>query len=221
MRGSHILVIAMGIGGAGLAYAYGPDFDAPGIAARIRAAGTLGPIALAGMFVLQCVVAPLPSEPVMMAAGYVYGPGPGFALSWLGVVVGAAACFGLARAFGRPLVTRFVSHERLDAVDEFVGARGARVTFAAVLALRVLSFHSFDVLSYACGLVCFPFRWFLIATAVGVVPKAFAFTYLGATIGARPGWLDAVILIGSFGVLALLPFAKKIRNSKVAKFEKN
>jgi uncharacterized membrane protein YdjX (TVP38/TMEM64 family) len=149
----------------------------------------------------------------MMAAGYVYGPGSGFVLAWLGVVAGAAACFGLARAFGRPLVTRFVSHRRLDAVDEFVSARGVHATFAGVLALRVLAFHSFDVLSYACGLVSFPFRWFLAATAIGAVPKAFAFTYMGATIGSRPGWLDVLILVGSFGVLALLPFLRRLRSS--------
>jgi uncharacterized membrane protein YdjX (TVP38/TMEM64 family) len=205
--GVAVIFAAVGL----LGWRGAPAFDAPAIAARIREAGMLGPLALGAMFVLQCVVSPLPSEPVMMAAGYVYGPASGFVLSWLGIVAGAVACFALARAFGRPFVTRFVSHERLDRVDEFVSARGVRTTFAAVLALRVLAFHSFDVLSYACGLVSFPFRWFLAATVIGAVPKAFAFTYMGATIGGRPGWLDVLILVGSFGVLALLPFLRRLR----------
>ena len=40
-------------------------------------------MALFGLFVLQCVVAPIPSEPFMMAAGYVYGPSAGFAIASL------------------------------------------------------------------------------------------------------------------------------------------
>lgn len=207
----RLVMLAAAIGAGVLLWPYLPEFDAPALAARVREAGAAGPLALSAAFVLQCVVAPLPSEPVMMAAGYVYGPAPGFVLAWLGVVAGAVVCFGLARAYGRPLVTRMVSHRRLDALDEFVGARGVRATFAAVLALRVLSFHSFDVLSYVCGLVQFPFRWFLAATAIGAVPKVFAFTYMGATLGGRPGWLDALILVGSFGVLALLPLLRRFR----------
>lgn len=209
MPWKRVVIAAGAATAAALVWARAPDVDAPAIAARVREAGALGPVALVAAFVLQCVVAPLPSEPVMMAAGYVYGPGPGFAVAWLGVVAGAAACFALARAYGRPLVARFVSHARLDALDAFIGARGVRATFAAVLALRVLAFHSFDVLSYACGLVCFPFRWFVAATAIGAVPKVFAFTYMGATIGGRPGWLDALILAGTFGVLALLPLVRR------------
>jgi hypothetical protein len=74
-----------------------------------------------------------------------------------------------------------------------VGDRNLGGAFAIVLALRLFAFTSFDVLSYACGLVRFPFRWFLLATALGAVPKVFAFTYAGASIGARArlvGMLD-------------------------------
>jgi len=78
--------------------------------------------------------------------------------------------------------------------------------FAIVLALRLFAFTSFDVLSYACGLVRFPFRWFLLATALGAVPKVFAFTYAGASIGARPRWLDGLMLVGTLGVLLVLPW---------------
>jgi uncharacterized membrane protein YdjX (TVP38/TMEM64 family) len=70
------------------------------VAERVRAAGPLGPLALLAWFVLQCVVVPLPSEPAMMAAGFVYGFGVAFGITWLGVVLGAAACFGLARRLG-------------------------------------------------------------------------------------------------------------------------
>lgn len=87
------------------------EFEAAVIAERVRAAGTFGLVGLVALLVVQCVIAPIPSEPIMMAAGYVYGPGPALLISWIGVVLGASACFWLGRAFGRPLAERVVSAE--------------------------------------------------------------------------------------------------------------
>jgi uncharacterized membrane protein YdjX (TVP38/TMEM64 family) len=188
-----------------------PALEPEAVAARVRDAGPIGPLALVLWFVLQCVVVPLPSEPAMLAAGFVYGPRLGFAIGWLGVVLGAGACFGLARRFGRPFVERFVRPDRLDALDARLGERGLAATFAVVLVLRLFAFTSFDVLSYACGLFRFPFRWFVLATIVGAVPKVFAFTYTGAGVGARPGWLDEVILVGMLSGLLVLPWVVRIR----------
>jgi uncharacterized membrane protein YdjX (TVP38/TMEM64 family) len=192
------------------------DFDAAAIAERVRAAGALGLIGLLALLVVQCVIAPVPSEPIMMAAGYVYGPGPALLISWIGVVLGASCCFGLARLYGRPLAERVVTAKRLDAAEAHLDRGGAWLTFAGLLAIRTLAFHSFDVLSYACGIVRLPFLVFLAATVLGALPKVFAFTYAGATFAARPAWLDAIILVGTFGVLAVVAVAAVLRGRRTA-----
>ncbi len=176
------------------------------LAERLRDLGLLGPLALFALFVLQCVIAPLPSEPLMMAAGFVYGPRVGGVVAWLGVVVGASACFSLARVYGRPFAERFVKAERLRDIDRFLVGRGRVAAFLALLGIRVFAFSSFDVVSYAFGLVRFPFPSFLAATAVGVVPKVLAFTYLGANTASRPAWLDWTIALGTLGILVVLPW---------------
>lgn len=176
------------------------------VAQQVRDAGVLGPVVLFALLVLQCVVSPLPSEPLMMAAGYVYGPAAGFALSWAAVVAGAAACFALARMFGRPFVERFVSTERVVNLDSYVRSRGPTHVFVALLAVRLLAFSSFDLVSYGCGLLPLPFRSFLLASVLGVVPKAFAFTYLGANMSELPAWLSTLILLGTFGIVLLIPW---------------
>ena len=183
-----------------------PPLDAEALATRVRAAGVVGPVALLVGLVVQCIVVPVPSEPMMMAAGFVYGPRRAFAIAWLGVVIGAAACFALARTLGRPFVERFVRSERLDALDAYTGQRGLGATFTVVLGMRLFAFTSFDVLSYGCGLVRFPFRWFLVATVLGAIPKVFVFTYAGANVATRPGWLGGAIAVGSLSVLLVLPW---------------
>jgi uncharacterized membrane protein YdjX (TVP38/TMEM64 family) len=157
------------------------------------------------LLILQCVVAPLPSEPLMVAAGFVYGARIGFGISWISVVLGASACFGLSRRLGRPFASRFVSPAHLATLDTYAGERGRAATFLLVLSLRLFAFTSFDIVSYACGLIGFPFRWFLLATAIGALPKVFAFTYFGANVGGRLWWVDAAILTGMFGIL-LVPW---------------
>ncbi len=152
----------------------------------------------------------------MMAAGYLYGPWAGFALAWTGVVVGATACFVIARRFGRPVAERFASPARLAAFDAHFAGRGVRATFLAVLAIRLLAHESFDVVSYACGLIVFPLPLFVVASGVGVVPKVLAFTYLGASAGERPVWIDAIIVGGVLGMLLLVPWWLRARRAQRA-----
>ncbi len=179
--------------------------DAEAVAQEVRGAGSFGPLGLGVLLILQCVVAPLPSEPLMVAAGFVYGAGIGFGISWISVVLGASVCFGLSRRLGRPFAIKFVSPAHLATLDTYASDRGRTATFLTVLSLRLFAFTSFDILSYACGLIGFPFRWFLLATALGALPKVFAFTYFGANVGGRLWWLDAAILAGMLGIL-LVPW---------------
>lgn len=209
------LLAVLALVGAAIA-AWPADFDAEAIAARVRAAGALGSIGLVALLAVQCVIAPIPSEPIMMAAGYVYGPGPALLISWTGVVLGAGLCFGLAYAYGRPLAERLVKPERLDAAEARLRWGGPWMAFAGLLVIRAVAFHSFDVLSYACGLVRLPFLVFAAATALGALPKVFAFTYAGATFAARPAWLDGLILAGTFGVVVLVVGAALLRRRRHA-----
>ena len=58
--------VLLAVGGRAL-----PSFDADTIAARVHASGAVGPLALIGLLVAQAVVAPLPSPPLLMAAGWI------------------------------------------------------------------------------------------------------------------------------------------------------
>lgn len=210
------LVAALLVVGVLAARADWSAVDPQAIADRVRAAGAVGPLALFVLLVVQCVASPLPSEPFMVAAGYLYGPWAGFALSWVSVVAGGTLCFLLARSFGRPLAERFAPRDKLETFDAVVAGRGMTATFVAVLGIRLLAHGSFDVVSYACGLIPFSLPLFLVASGVGVVPKVLAFTYLGANAGTRPGWLDATILAGSFGMLLLVPLWMRARRRTAA-----
>ena len=187
--------------------------DAARIADRVRASGALGPLTLIALLVAQAVVAPLPSPPLLMAAGFVYGPWVGFGIGWVGLLLGASACFGLARALGRPFAERFIRTRRLAAVDEYVSTRSG-TTFLTVLSLRLFLPPFFDAVSYACGLVRLPFHWFLLATALGELPKVGSFTYVGAAAGGAPTWLTTWILLAPMAGLVVLRLARRAARAR-------
>jgi uncharacterized membrane protein YdjX (TVP38/TMEM64 family) len=182
------------------------DFTTVGteiIATEVRRWGALGPLALIVFLIAQAVIAPLPSPPLLIAAGYLYGPWAGFAIGWTGLLLGATACFALSRALGRPFAEKFVRADRLAAIDRYIDRRTGP-TFLSVVSLRVLIPPAFDAVSYACGLVQLPFHWFALATALGEVPKVASFTYLGAVAGNPPSWLTAwILLLPALGLLVL------------------
>ena len=215
-----LVLLALLAGAVGLFAAFGPDlttltrFDGEALARRIDALGPLAPAALFVLMVVQCVIAPIPSEPLMAAAGYLYGARLGALLSWGGIVLGAGACFALARRYGRPFVLRFVKATTLASFDAALGS-GPLLGFGAVLFLRVFAFTSFDVVSYAFGLTKIPFRWFLLATALGGVPKAVAFSALGAGAASTSAWLGWTIALGTLGALGLAPFLFWMRRRAV------
>ena len=207
------LLVALVLLVSGVAVAWGVGHfeislaDPDSLAKDVRATGALAPLLLIALLVVQSVVAPLPSQPVLMAAGFVYGPWIGLAFGWLGVFIGAIACFGIARVLGRPAVVHFVSPDRLHAVDDYVSTHGLGKTFVAILSLRLFAHFSFDVTSYAAGLVRFPFGWFALATALGEIPKVLIFTTLGAGLGEIPGWAGFAVgasVIATLGAFLLL-----------------
>ena len=200
------LIAAVGVAGVLLVtfllYRYDlAPLDADLLADRVRAAGALGPLAVIALLIVQAVIAPLPSPPILMAAGFVYGPWLGFGVGWLGLLLGASACFGLARLLGRPFAQRFVRPEHLATVDANVATRSG-ATLLAIVALRVFMPPLFDAVSYGCGLVRVPFTLFALATALGEVPKVGSFTYIGSAAGGASSWLTAWVLLGpAIGVL--------------------
>ena len=179
------------------------SFDARTLAEQMRSSGGWGPGALLLLLIVQSIVSPLPSQPLLMAAGFVYGRAIGFGIGWLGVLAGACACFALARALGRPFVERFARRERVAAFDDYVAHRGVRTAFFTILSLRLVAHISFDVVSYASGLTRFPFRWFVVATALGEIPKVLLFTYLGGSLEEAPAWVGWLIAAGTVGLFVV------------------
>src|SRR5688572_26807220 len=87
-------------------------FSSDGAVAWIRSWGAWGWLAIVALLMSDLIL-PIPSTPVMSAAGYVYGPVVGGLISAAGSFCAGLAGYGLCRAFGRGIAERLAGEKEM------------------------------------------------------------------------------------------------------------
>ncbi len=169
----------------------------------VTALGMAGPLALIGLMVLAIVASPIPSGPIAVAAGALYGTLWGGAFVVTGALLGAFAAFGAARYLGFDAVRRST-----NPVLKYIAAPRSQISLMLIVfGSRLIPFISFDAVSYAAGITCLSFGRFALATFLGVLPICFALAAMGAGISdSGADWMWIVLLGGG---ITLLPFVGK------------
>ena len=192
---------------AGLALPYllradHPVFGEAWMRQTIAALGPIGPLALVAAMALAIVVSPIPSGPIGIAAGAVYGT------LWGGFCVIAGAFLGACLAF---LAARYLGFDAIRRSDNrflkaIAAPRSQWSLMAIIFASRLIPFISFDAVSYAAGLTTLTFPRFALATLLGVIPVSFILTAMGAGMAdAEMSWP----LLALIGGITLVPVIGK------------
>lgn len=127
------------------------------------------------LFTLVTVIAPLTALPLVVPASAIFGPFLTSIYSIIGWTLGAMIAFLIARYLGKPILTSFVSLEKLEKYEKYFGGR---VEFFGLVLLRMVL--PVDLLSYAVGLLSkISFKKYMLATVIGITPFAFIFAYIG------------------------------------------
>lgn len=165
---------------------------------------TLGMLYYVIITAVAVVVAPVSTLPLIPIASVAWGWFIAGVLSILGWVLGSQIAFLLARRYGKPLVQKMVSLERLERYEKRLPEKNI---FWTVVLLRMVV--PVDVLSYAVGLFSeMKSRTYFLATILGVIPFAFIFAYTGTlSIGTQ--------LIVYIEVAALIFLVYMLKNKKI------
>jgi uncharacterized membrane protein YdjX (TVP38/TMEM64 family) len=167
----------------------------------IMGLGMIGPLAVIGLMMLAILVSPIPSAPIALAAGALYGHTWGTFYILIGAELGALAAFGLARLLGRDALQRWLGNRLPEARS---GSQSALM--AIVLVSRLLPFISFDVVSYAAGLTTLSAWRFALATLAGILPASFLLAHFGGEMA--DGELDRILYaVLALGLLTGIPLA--------------
>ncbi len=172
--------------------------------AEVRA-WPLAPLAFVLLYTAAAALA-LPGSALTLAGGALFGLWLGLALNWLGATAGATLAFLLARRLGRDFVRRRLKG-RVAALDEQAGRHG----FRAVLLLRLVPLIPFNALNYGAGISSVRLRDYVAASAIGMLPGCFAYTYFADAILAgslearRSAYLHMLLAGALLLALSLLP----------------
>ncbi len=160
--------------------------------------GAWAPLAFMGLQALQVVIFVIPGEITQLVGGWLFGTWLGCLWSLIGITVGAALSFLLARRWGRRLVGIFIQAERLEAGEKLLSQpRWLLVTFLLFLIPGVPK----DALCYVAGFSRVPLGFFLAISSAARFPALFLSSWAGSAAGGAQ-WTPVVVL-GSFAVLAV------------------
>ncbi len=145
---------------------------------------------------LTCAFFPFPVMAV--AGGLLFGVAAGTALSTAGEAIGAVTAFLIARYVARA-GAEDLAGQRLGRLRTFVARRG----FVAVLYARIIPGVPRHLANYLFGITRVTLAAYALATVIGVVPRAYAYTALGGTLGDLTS-PQSVIAVGVLVAMALL-----------------
>jgi len=169
------------------------NFTVERIEAFLARFGNFAPLVYIVLLSVAIVISQIPNVPLAIAAGMLFGTFWGGLYSLIGGLLGAMACFAIARSLGITFIRKIFGK-----VPRFSERCSDNHLALLIFLSRLIPFLSFDLISYCAGLTNIKVKTFFIATLLGMIPMTFLYTHMGKLIMVHsyiPLLLNGVILI--------------------------
>lgn len=172
----------------------------------IQSLGNLGILAYIVFLIVAIVIGPIPSTPMTVAAGLVWGPLPAALYGVVGLCLGSIAAYCIGRTLGRSAVKALMGKS-----IHLSNHRGEVYLGWIVFVAHLLPVLPYDLVSYGAGISGLSFPIFALANVLGLIPNTLLLTHLGAAFTI--GWPVALLLAAVFlAMFVLLPWGVKRYN---------
>lgn len=167
----------------------------------VKELGLIGPLAIICLIAIAIIITPIPSAPIALVSGALYGHTFGTLYVVLGALSGALLAFMISRKLGYDYINRKL-HQKIP--EKIIGSQNTLMMI--VFFTRLAPFISFDVISYAAGLTKLTVGRFILATLMGIIPISFVLAHLGSEVkdGEMESIATALLLLGFFTLLPLI-----------------
>lgn len=194
-----LIGVAALIGAAGVVYVYGAALRPEAVRDALLQLGPLGPLAHVALLAGVLTVPIVPATIFQIAGGWAFGRWLGFASTMLGDAAGASLGFWIARGWGDRVLERYLSPAALAHVRRLAG----RMTWRAVMVLRLLPGPAYTLVSLAAGISPLRFWPYLFGSVVGVAPWI-ALLVLAGDLGRSNPLVGVGIVVGIVVLAAVL-----------------
>lgn len=147
----------------------------------LRVHWQVGAVVMWGCIVLLCGLSLLPTNVVGIVSGWAFGFPLGLTVLILGVIGASYVSFLLCtRISGDRLIAQLERHPRSKAIHQALLQESRLKATLIVLLLRLSVVMPFAFTNLLLAASRVPFRSFIAGTAVGMLPRAIATSYIGA-----------------------------------------
>jgi uncharacterized membrane protein YdjX (TVP38/TMEM64 family) len=200
----RLVLLALALATCVAVFAVTGSLSSGAVRDRVHGFGAVAPLVFVLASSLLTVVL-FPGPLLAGASGLLFGTVVGTPLSIAAATLGASLAFSVSRWWAHDAVEELAG-PRVQAVRARLGDLG----FVSVFYARLLPGVPYNLVNYAAGLTPIRLAAFAAGTALGVAPRAFAYTALGGSL-ENLGSPQAIVAFAVLIVMALagLPIARR------------
>lgn len=159
----------------------------------IQSFGFLGKFIFVGLASVQVILAVIPGGPVQIAAGYAFGTLEGSIWCTVGIQVGSAVAFLLARYLGMRVIDLFFPREKIENIKFLQNSK--RLDIIVFICFLIPGAPK-DLLTYFCGITRIPFGKFMLLTTVARIPSIIISVMSGNAL-VEQKYITAIIIMAA------------------------
>ncbi|TFG19969.1 MAG: TVP38/TMEM64 family protein [Promethearchaeota archaeon] len=137
---------------------------------------------------IQGVIAPLPSEVMLLATGLIWGMWIGSIMAQAGLLAAAVLSYEIGLRGGKPVAEKFIGDD-LYVIDYYMMKYGN----PTLLITRAIPAISYDPISFAAGFLGIKRRDYYFTTFFGSIPRSLFFAFIGAQLRPEDGDILTVL----------------------------
>lgn len=158
-----------------------------------------------GLQIIQIIICIIPGQMLQFASGYAYYFWIGFFLSIVGIALGTAITFYLARILGKNAMHILFGEKRINHFIEMLNSKRA---YMVIFILYLIPGFPKDLITYAAGVSEIKLKPYLILSLVGRTPALMVSIMLGAM--TRTGsYTNVILLCVAVAFLSLVCFINR------------
>lgn len=163
-----------------------------GFQLAVKSLGFAGPLLYIVGLTVSVVISPIPSAPLAVVAGAIWGPVLAGIYSVIGGFLGSLIAYFLGRTLGRSAIKALTGK-----IIYFSKKRGEIYLGWFIFITRLLPVLSFDLISYAAGIANLSLPIYVTATLLGMIPSTLLLTSMGKsfTLGLPLGITFSLIFL--------------------------